>query len=237
MDNDLKYQLLSGSPIKINKVGEITPFTLKEIGSIGEELYNKSLSILTLDKSRLDEERVVELKNFSNFDILVTNCRSSDEFRIDVEVAFTIFFRELVTFIPEYLIFMLGNVEEKRFIHQENFDEVVKVLKMQNMIDDKPKKKIKYKNERARKLAEKREKGRELVKKAKGETAPTLVDLISTLGVYTQDISTVLNWTLYQLYDQYDKFTKQENYHNNFEMFLVGTDPKKLKLEKHWTSK
>lgn len=206
---------------------------------ITEKKYNEHLSLLCFDKNSLDLSKKPQLKDISSFDILTTNAYHDIDFRNKIETALELFLREKVTFIPEFLIFYVGDIEEQRFIHRENFDEIVKILKLQNNLQLAPKEK-KDKNKMSKKaqmLLKKRDRGRKLLAKARGQDDISLGDLVSVMGVFTQDINKVLDMTLYQFYDQYERYLKRENYMNNFEMMLVGADPKKLNLDKHWTSK
>lgn len=238
IDKSTRFSLLSGVPITVEKVGCVHPLTLREIGIVTEKKYNEFLSLLCLDKHSLKLDEVDEAKELNSFDILVANALHDESFKNDLEKSLSLFLKERVTFIPDYLIFYVGeDVEELRFIHRENYDEIVAILKMQNNLAHKPKERKKKLSKKAELLLKKRGKGRQLLAKAKGQDDISLGDLVSAMGVFVQDINRVLDMTVYQFYNQYEKFMKRENYKNNFDMYLVGADSKKLNLEHHWTSR
>lgn len=234
MDKNLRLSLLSGASIKVKNIGRIHPLTLREIGEIGEDKYNQYLSLLTLDKEVLEEREDINLDKINSLDILAGNSHYDRNFRRNIEEGLSIFFKEEVAFIEDYFIFHVGKIEEERFIHRENFNEIVKILKLQNNIRDRVKTNIKT-SKKAQLLSKKRDMGRKLISPARGENSITLSDLISVMGVFTKNLSTVLDMTIFQLYDQYERFIKRENYKSSFDMYLVGVDPKKLSLDKHWT--
>ena len=235
---DMQSKLMSGSAMEVKRVGKIHPLTLREIGEAGEATYNEYLSLLSFDRSILADRLGDKIKDLSSFGILVENMRHNKDMREDMENALALFLKERVVFIPDQLVLFVGSMSDSRYIHEENYQEIVDILKMQNCIQAKPKNEKPKMSPKARKLLEKRNKGRNLLKKARGqEDTITLSDLISIMGVFTGNIDKVLDWTVYQLHDQYQKFMGRERYSNNFEMYLVGADPKKLDLEAHWTSK
>lgn len=237
IDKSTKFSLISGVPIYIEKVGYIHPLTLREIGKVTEKRYNEFLSILCLNKNILENRKGVNLSTLSTFDILTGNAYHDENFKKDIEEALAIFLKEKVSFIPEYLIFYVGeNVEELRFIHRDNFDDIVWVLKIQNNLDSIQSNDEKELSDKAKVLINKRNKGRKILAKARGQDDISLYNLVASMGVFVKDLNKVLDMTVYQFHNQYEKFMKKENYDNNFEMFLVGADPKKLNLDKHWTS-
>ena len=84
----------------------------------------------------------------------------------------------------------------------------------------------------------KRNKGRKLLEEARGQDNITLSDLTLNLAVFLGgDFDRATNLTLYQFYELYQKFLRQERYEQNFDVYIAGGDPKKLDLDNHWTAR
>ena len=232
----IELNLIGGLPIHVDGVGDVHPLTLREIGRLNEKKYNELVSLITLNPNMLAQSGKTNMDGVTSFDVLAGNSYHSEKFCGKVELALSTVLKEDVTFISEQLRFFIGELKHQRFVDKDNFEEIVKVVKLQNKFSDEVKKEKKEMSEKAKRLAEKRKKGRAQLAKARGQGNASLSSLISAMGVFTKDINKVLDLTVYQLHDQYERFMRKENYTNSYEQYLVGADPKKLDLDTHWTS-
>lgn len=235
MDN---IKLLAGLPFEIHNVGELKPITLKQIANIGEKQYQQYLNILCFDIDDLEFEKEVP-KDITTYDILISNCVYSVEFKNKVISALSFFFDEEVQFIDKHYIFYLGKFQEERFIYRDNFNEIKEVLAIQNSIH---KRKSDYNpaNSKAQEIAERLKKAKEKINKlkAKNEEELSLSDLISAFAFYNHsvDITKVWNFTIYQFNDQFKRMQLVEKYDLDVQQILQGADPNKVKI-KHFISK
>ena len=236
MENkEYKTNLIAGLPIEIIDLCKVYPLTLREIGEIGVNEYNSRLSLLLTDPKTIKTE--IQLSRFDAYDILLSTSIKNQEFRHKIEQSLSMFLKDRVVFsIDHKRPFFVAN---KKYITNEHFKQIVDILKIQNLkqlTTDKPQT-VKNMSKKHQQLLKKRKRGRKLMDVASGKSEVTLGDIISNLGIYTQSINNILDWTIYQLYDQYSKFMQAENYRNNFLMYIGGADPKALNLKKHWTLK
>lgn len=137
--------------------------------------------------------------------------------------------------------------DEITFIHKDNFDDIVEVVKLQNYLQ-KPEKKDKPENPidaETRKLMEDMERHRKRVeakkqaqKKAEqaDEDDADISDIISAVSTKSNSINKLNIWelTLYQLYDEYARLELIDNYDFSIRALMAGAE--KIDL-KHWSSK
>lgn len=234
---DEEFSLITGTG---KKVGEITvyPLTIKEIGNIGFEQYQALLSTVLVTKDVFEGLTEEQLEQIEDFDVVVSNCSHSVEYKQGVERALTMLLREEVKYLEDYQFFIVGDVSEKRLISRENFSEIADIARKQNVLQ-KPKKKKRQpkENKKIRELRAKMEKGRKMMAEAKQQkTTTTIVDLIKVVATFGRNFETIADWTLYQIYQAHSIFLKEEDYKQRFDTYLAGGDPKKLKLDTHWSS-
>lgn len=139
------------------------------------------------------------------------------------------------------------NVPEEKItvVHRDNFDEIVRIVKYQNFMDNVKKKEFNPANEKARKLAEQMERNREKVEakkkiqqmNEKGEDeSMDISDIISAVSSKSHSINKLNVWelTLYQLYDEYSRLELIDNYEVSISAMMAGASDVELK---HWSSK
>lgn len=238
----LNLKLLHGSPIEIENVGYLYPAKLSDIEKITIEKYNTYLNILCIDKE--DIKKILHLKeDFEIFEFIYINCLQSEEYLNIVIEALEFFFKETVSF--DLYKFYLGNIEEKRFIIKENFEEIRDFVKKMNCLKSKREEEddgYRPVNEKARKILEKIRKDRETRKQIKrkenqGESLD-LFNLISILSAYGNGINIFNVWdlTFFQFDNQFNRLRILKDYELNIQILLNTTEPSKVKFQ-HWLSK
>ena len=234
-DNDLELKLTRGSPIKIENVGILYPLTLGEISDIGEMKYNKYIFSTNLKKENFG----LENEEITPFELTFIYCRQDESFKEMFLDALSYFFREKV-YYHENGFFYLGTLEENKFIGINEFDEILRVVKKQNFINDKEK--VEEFNqptsEKARELIEKLKYFRQKVKEKNQEKGLDLSDIISIVAAHSGNINIFNVWdlTVFQLYTLYIRLMMKENFGLEYSKYIQGEDPKNLKLD-HWASK
>ena len=220
------FDLLGGEPIYIDKVGHVKPPLLQDIKKkLGYENYNLFCSLLALDlETYLNvtelKERYDELsdgaKEYNTFYNLITHSEQYREMYLNI---FSFFMVENVMFDIDSNMFVVWdmqfNAESQQeeetivgLINQDNFETVRDVLLQVNGLKQLEEKPVKYKNERARLLAEKIKKHEEekALKSQKGS-----LDLGQRISKFCADnknginILNVWDMTIFQFYDQWSQ--------------------------------
>lgn len=240
LDNqlDLNLNLLSGDPIIFQNICSIYPLTLREMKNLGFDTYNKYLSVLCMNLNDLKEIIEVDLdENINIFEIIYSNCKSEKTYKDFVFEALKCFLKEEVN-LCEYGFF-LGSISENRIINKDNFNGIVKIIKLQNcLIEKEIEEKIKPANERARKMLEQMKKNQEELNKVKNKNTLNIYDLISIFAAYSQNINIFNVWDLsfYQFDNQFNRLTIMKEYNANLQI-LMHCDTSKNNIElKHWLS-
>ena len=245
LNNDTRYffELISGSPVKLGDTCSVYPLTLKEIGVLGYIEYQNKIALLTASKNTLIQGGGNKLDDVDVYDIIAATSIQQEDFRKMIEDSLSTLIKEPVKFFPDGAVFVIGTMDEirdksnkLRYIDKKTYSEIAQVIRLQNVIKVEEKKEKQYASEKARQLAEKRERGRKAMAQAKGQKETTTIeDLVSMAGVFTGNISKVMEWTVYQLHNQCEAFIRKEDYESKFNQLLAGADPKKVKLDKHWS--
>ena len=214
--------LLSGNDIPfIQAQINIHQPTIKEIGYIGEESFYSGCEILTFSKDILKEEDRISLENKTNFEILMSILMDKNPVlrknRVDASMLFALIF-------PDYQIrysfkeIQLIKEDEIHSINIQNFENFKEILNAMFCL------KTSFKNETnadfnpagelSRKIAEKLKKGRAKVNQLKGpQKIAILSRYISILSVgERKNINELLNYTVYQLFDEFQRFELKEEF-------------------------
>lgn len=136
-------------------------------------------------------------------------------------------------------------VDDLKLVHRDNFDEIVKVIKLQNYLDRPSKIEHDDANpadEETRQLIERMRKMKEKVEKKKkrqqeyDDDDVDISDIISAVTVKSYSINKFNVWdlTLCQLYDEYARLEVVDNYSFGIKAMLAGAE--KIDLT-HWASK
>lgn len=237
MENELLF--LSGNDIPfIEAQITIHQPTIKEIAYIGEEAFFTGCELINFSKNILSEQDKVNLENKTNFDILIAILRERNAVmqrnRNCVEMVLALIFPWYTIDIKQDAI-VLAKEEENHSINNENF-EAFKIIFNQmfafsrdNTRDYNPSGEI------AKRIAEKLQKRHQ--KLAELNEGKKKIDIlsryISILAVGEQkDINSLLNLSVYQLFDEFERFKLKMNYDIYFQAKMAGA--KDLKEVEDW---
>ena len=222
MLNDLL--LLSGNDIPFAEAQlTIHQPTVKEIGYIGEENFFTGYQMLKVSKNSLSLEDKVDLDKLTNFDILIAILRERNAV---MQKNKTCVFMVLSLLFPEYSIKVLNdgialtkedNEEETRHISKENFEVFQSILKHMFEFDkDSDTDDFNPDGQMAARIAAKLRKRHQKLAEAKGGDAKK-IDIISrstsilSIGLKI-DLKEILNYTVYQLFDQVRRYELKTDY-------------------------
>lgn len=229
--------LLSGNDIPFREARlNIHQPTLKEIGYIGEDAFFTGCELLNFSKDILNSEDRIHLENKSNFEIFMSIMKDQknsaiQKNRINSMLLLTLMFPSYnFTFLKDQIAFKLKDSNQEEdicFIDKNNFEEFKKILvtmfclkRGKGEVQD-----YNPQGEMARKIAEKLRKGREKAAAAKGSTKKIsiLSRYVSILTVGEgKNMNDILNLTVYQLFDEFERFELKQSYDAYIQARLAG---------------
>ncbi len=212
--------------------------TIRQISYIGENNFFKGCQYLNFSKKSLQTKDKVNLEKVSDFEVLMTILRSNDlavqEVKICLQQVFLLIFPDYkVIFLPTSILFSRKIQEgfEEHSLTKENFEGFKNIVSEMFCL-----KYIQGENgqngynpggPQARMITQKIMEGRNKVAKLKGKTDKANVQVlyryISILAVGQQkDINQLMNYSLYQLIDQFRRFKMREDQEMVIRLRLAG---------------
>lgn len=213
--------LLSGNDIPFPEARvTIHQPRLREIAYIGEENFFTGCEFLNFSKDMLQEKDKVNLINQTNFEILMSIVKDKTPLGVQTKNSILML---LTLIFPEYEInlqedgIVLFKDKEFASLNKMNFDEFQKILVQMFCLGRKKDNEQDYNpaGDRAKMIAEKLKRGRQRAAAAKGEENEKVAIFsryISILSVgESKDINSFMNYTVYQLFDEFERFELKQN--------------------------
>ena len=236
MENDLLF--LSGNDIPFAPA-QITIHqpNIKEIAYIGEENFFTGCELINFSKNNLIEEDKINLENKTDFDILIAILRERNAVmqknRNCVKLVL-----ELI--VPGYQVsFNETSIDltKENEVHSLTNDNFVDFKKILNQIAAYKKGSAQDYNPSGRLAKDIADKLKKRQLKLAEDKPPQKLDIFarysSVIAVgLSIDINHVINWTPYQLFDQYERFMLRTAYDINIKAKLAGA--KDLKEAEDW---
>lgn len=237
--------LLSGNDIPFIEAGLVLHQpTIKEIGYIGESCFFTGLEMLNFSKNILPEEDKIHLESQSNFDILIAILREQKNAVMQknrncvLMVLALIFPLYSISFSLNAIEFKKDDEEETYYINNSNFDEFQNIISQ--MFDYEKSEGQDYNpgGDMAKKIADKLKKRHQRLAKAKAKgnenkKLTIFSRYVSILAVGEQkDMNSLLNYTVYQLYDEFKRYELKIGYDIYIQAKMAGA--KDLKEVDDW---
>ena len=232
--------LLSGNDIPFTEahVTNHQP-TIKEIAYIGEDAFYSGCGILNFSKDNLKEEDRISLNNRTNFEILMSMVmdNSHPELRknkIYMEMLLGLLFPSYQIKVYPHAIY-LQNEDGINSINSENFEKFKEILTtifcLKGRGDNQD---YNPSGELAKKIADKFRKRHQKLAELQGEQKMAILSrYISILAVGEQkNINDLMNYTVYQLFDEFDRFELKEQFDLYIRAQLAGA--RDLKEVDNW---
>ena len=228
MINDL--MLLAGVDIPfIEAQIAIHQPTLKEISMIGEESFYTGCGVLNFSKDNLSPEDRINLVEVSNFEILMSILAGN---HLDVKQNKVCALMVLSLLFPGYEIkFSLKEItlqkeDEIRSINSENFERFKEILTAMFCLKGRGSEEHPEYNpggKYAKDIADKIAKGRQKVAEQKGEQKISILSLFASIVAVgqQQDLNEVLNYTVYQLMDEFNRYELKLHY-DSWERYKIA---------------
>jgi hypothetical protein len=215
--------------------------TIKEIGLIGEQSFFNGCGVLNFSKDNLEEQDRVLLKDVNDFEILMSLLMEKGDIHLQRNRVSALMVLSLL--FPEYEIKLnlnyieLKKEDEVHLINSSNFEEFKKILRIMFSLEGRNGEDENYNpgGDKAREIAEKLKKRKQiLAQKNENQGDISILGRFASILAIGQRISLneVLNYTVYQIYDQFDRFELKENYDIHLKAQLAGA--KDLQNVDHW---
>lgn len=239
-NNDLLY--LSGNDIPFIEAQIIIHQpTIKEVAYIGEEAFFTGCELINFSKNNLSEEDKNNLENQTNFDILIAILRERNAVmqrnRNCVEMVLALIFPEYSIEITEKeILFKKEEEEEAHSINNENFEQFKKIFNKMFNFEKNIEEEYNPSGDMAQRIVEKLNKRHQILSAKKGaerKKIDVLARYLSILAVgQHKDLNSLLQYTVYQLYDEFERYRLKLDYDIYFKASLAGA--KDLKEVEDW---
>ena len=237
MDNELL--LLSGNDIPfIEAQITIHQPTIKEIAYIGEEAFFTGCELINFSKNILPEQDKMNLEDKTNFDILIAILRERNAVmqrnRNCVEMVLALIFPWYTIDITSDTI-VLEKEEERHLINNDNFETFKTIFNMMFSFSKDETRDYNPSGDLAKQIAEKLKKRHQ--KLAELKEGKKKIDILSryvsilAVGEH-KDMNSLLNLSVYQLFDEFERFKLKMSYDIYFQAKMAGA--KDLKEVEDW---
>ena len=201
---------------------------LKEIAYITEQRFWSGCELLKFNKDILADEDKIDLLNKSNFNIIMMMIQEkkieSQQARLNILSILALLFPTSQISLKRQAI-QLRNYQnnEVNEINEENFDAFKEILINMFCLTNKENKQYNPSGELARKIANKIKKGREQKAKLAPDTKISILSrYVSILAIGLQkDINTLMNYTVYQLMDVFNRYELKLHY-DSWEKYKIA---------------
>lgn len=239
MWNDLLY--LSGNDIPFAAARiNITQPKIKDIALLGENNFYAGVEFLKFDKDILSDEDKIKLENHSNFDVLIAIMNEQNitiqQQKIQLTMVLALLFPLHSIEIKSDCISLEKDNEEFR-IDRTNFEEFKSIIKHMFCLDGEDSNDdYNPSGAMAKQIAEKLKKRRQKISQAKdgdNKRISILEKYVSILTVGEQkDMNSILNYTVYQLFDELKRYQLKLAWDINLQARMVGAQD--LKDAEDW---
>jgi len=202
--------------------------TIKEIAYIGEEAFFTGCELINFSKNILSKEDKMNLENKTNFDILIAILKERNAVmqknRNCVEMVLALIFPYYTIDISNDCI-ILKKDEEIHLINNDNFESFKLIFNQMFSFSREDVRDYNPSGELARKIAEKFQKRQQKLAELKQDRKKIdiLSRYVSVLAVGEhKDINSLLNLSVYQLFDEFERFKLKMQYDTYIQAKMAG---------------
>lgn len=232
--------LLSGNDIPFEEARVIIHQpTIKEIAYIGEEAFYSGCGVLNFSKDNLSEEDRVNLKNKTNFDVLMSMIMDNShpvmrKNSINANMVLALMFPEYQIRFSRRAIFLIKEGETYS-INSENFEKFKEILSAIFCLHGRGEEQS-YNpgGELAKKIAEKFKQRKQKIAEQQGEQKVAILSRYTSILAVGEkkSINDLMRYTVYQLFDEFDRFELKEQFDLYIRAQLAGA--RDLKEVDNW---
>lgn len=228
---DIRLALMTGVDIPIPELQTtIHQPTIKEISYIGEQDFFVGLQTLSINKNLVMQGNSL-LESTTNFQIFMTIMKeqeTKDKKEAILSLFQLIFPGSQILMTPMSII--VNKEGQQALIDENNFEILQECVKNIFCINSGPMDQRTFNpaDEKAKEIAEKLMRGRQIVAEQKGETNSSAFSRylsILTIGLNSMSLSEAMNLTMYQMYDLVERYTLYLNWDLDIRSRLAGAKP------------
>ncbi|AXF52482.1 MAG: hypothetical protein [Caudoviricetes sp.] len=197
--------------------------SMKEISFIGEETFFLGCEILNFSKDKfLNDEDKNNLEDKSNFQVFMTILKgqnpNAQKSKICAMMVLSLIFPEYrISFQKNHIAFTKEGESDTHSLSDDNFEKFKEIIVSIFCLKKSNNEGLNYNpgNDAARKIAERFRKNRAKIAEMKGESKKVsiLSRYISILVIgQHKSFESFLNYTVYQLFDEFERYELKENY-------------------------
>ena len=240
----LKCQL--GAPVLYKDICAIYPATLRKIVTKGYDSFQKYLSVIMTEKPVLKDsppEMKEIMKNLTDFTFFLLMTSLDADFAVEAKQAFRFFINENVIFSLEPAQIIVGPLEEKHIINEEDFYEFRRIIKRMYLLEQEGEEIIISEEDspRLKALKQQMRENRQKLAKAKAKKKSQeksdikFSDLVGSVALAVPGLNMINIWdlTYYAFHDQLTRMGWKEKYEMNSRAALAGAKIKKSELS-YW---
>ncbi len=240
-------KFLKGSPVFLDDICAIYSPTIGEIIEEGYDKFQEYISILTATKptqaSGADKELREIIKDLTDFQYILLLASIDMQMNVLLKEAFRFFTHEEITFSLDPPQIIIGPLQEKHILNEENFYDFQRIIKRVCFLEQEGEEIIIYATDDpiTRRMKEKLRDRQEKLRRAKAKEAAKdksdlkFSDLIGSLTINNCNLSIHNIWdiTYYAFHDQLKRMGWRDQFNINQSAALAGAKLDKSKL-KHW---
>ena len=227
----------------------IHPPKIIQIALIGEDTFFTGCQYLNFSKNNLQEKDKIRLESFTNFEVLMTIMKDRDvavkKIKTCTQLVLLLMFPDYtINFLPMSILISKKTEEgiERHIIDKENFESFRNIVSKMFCLEQVQSNVGKYNpggaqaqalvrkfQQRERRLAKLRNKGKQK------SSISVLLNYVSILAVgLHKDINELMQYTVYQLFDEFRRFKMKENSDLYIQLKIAGA--KNLDDVENWMS-
>lgn len=231
---DYRLGLMTGVDLPIVEIqGAVHQPTIKEISRIGEQDFFIGIQLLCLNKTMYGGEAsaVADYSNFQIFMMVLNEKQIADKKASVLQVLSLLFPGAKVIFTPRSMV--INSDSMNITIDEGNFEALQKILNSMFCLDKNGNQSYNPGNKKAEEIARKLAAARQEVARRKaqegGSSGSQLGQYLSILGIgtTTTSLNDTCELTIYQLYDQVERYTLYMAWDLDARARMAGAKPDK----------
>ena len=229
--SDIRLALMCGTDIPVPEIqATIHQPKIKEIALIGEADFFVAVQCLNIDKNYLRQDKTLlqDTNNFQIFMTIMSEKEARDKKKATQQLLQLLFPNYSILFTPRSI--MLQGKDNSSIIDENNFEAFQQVLKQIFCVSNANNQQSGFNpaNDKAREIAEKLMRGRQKVAELNGSANASIFSQylsILTIGVQSMSLQTLMNSTMFQIYDLVERYQLYIGWDIDIRSRLTGAKP------------
>lgn len=229
--SDIRLALMCGTDIPVPEIqATIHQPKIKEIALIGEADFFVAVQCLNIDKNYLRQDKTLlqDTNNFQIFMTIMSEKEARDKKKATQQLLQLLFPNYSILFTPRSI--MLQGKDNSSVIDENNFEALQQVLKQIFCVSNANNQQSGFNpaNDKAREIAEKLMRGRQKVAELNGSANASIFSQylsILTIGVQSMSLQTLMNSTMFQIYDLVERYQLYISWDIDIRSRLAGVKP------------